>query len=139
MIKIVAIVGGGLALGAAVAIAIVLGLIPIPIGPAAEARAAAEKLKPPVTVMYITKERVVNLTDKAAVKYLKVALTLEFIDTKAQGSAQRRRRADSADRLRHRDEPVQRGHRRRAGEHPVEQSVNAICSIRTAKNSSRLS
>lgn len=82
MIKIVAIVGGGLALGAAVAIAIVLGLIPIPIGPAAEARAAAEKLKPPVTVMYITKERVVNLTDKAAVKYLKVALTLEFIDTK---------------------------------------------------------
>jgi flagellar basal body-associated protein FliL len=84
MIKIVAIVVGGLALGAAVAIAIVLGLIPIPIGPAAEARAAAEKLKPPVTVMYITKERVVNLTDKASVKYLKVALTLEFIDTKVK-------------------------------------------------------
>jgi flagellar basal body-associated protein FliL len=82
MIKIVAIVGGGLALGAAVAVAIVMGIIPLPFGPAAEARAAAEKLKPPVTVMYITKERVVNLTDKSAAKYLKVALALEFIDSK---------------------------------------------------------
>jgi flagellar basal body-associated protein FliL len=84
MIKIVAIIGGGLALGAAVAIAIVLGLIPIPFGPAAEARVAADKAKPAVTVMYVTKERVVNLTDKTSVKYLKVALTLEFIDSKVK-------------------------------------------------------
>jgi flagellar protein FliL len=82
MIKIVAIVGIALALGAAVAVAIVLGLVPLPFGPAAEARAAADKAKPPVTVMFPTKERIVNLTDKAATKYLKVALTLEFIDTK---------------------------------------------------------
>ena len=82
MIKIIAIVGGALALGAAVAFAIVMGFIPLPFGPAAEARAAAEKAKPPVTVMYPTKERIVNLTDKAATKYLKVSLTLEFIDTK---------------------------------------------------------
>jgi flagellar basal body-associated protein FliL len=59
-----------------------MGVVPLPVGPAAEARAAAEKAKPPVTVMYPTKERVVNLTDKSAAKYLKVALTLEFIDTK---------------------------------------------------------
>jgi flagellar basal body-associated protein FliL len=82
MIKIVGILGGGLLVGAALAVAIVMGLIPLPFGPAAEARAAAEKAKPPVTVMYTAKERVVNLTDKAASKYLKVALTLEFIDSK---------------------------------------------------------
>jgi flagellar FliL protein len=69
-------------LGAGVAAAIVMGVIPVPFGPAAEARAAAEKAKPPVTVMYVTKERIVNLTDKAASKYLKVSLTLEFIDSK---------------------------------------------------------
>jgi flagellar basal body-associated protein FliL len=82
MIKIVAIVGAGLVLGAGVAAAILMGIIPVPFGPMAEARAAAEKAKPPVTVMYTTKERVVNLTDKSASKYLKVALTLEFIDSK---------------------------------------------------------
>jgi flagellar FliL protein len=82
MIKIVVILGGGLVLGAAVAAIIVLGIVPLPFGPGADARAAADKLKPPVTVMYPTKERVVNLTDKAASKYLKVALTLEFIDNK---------------------------------------------------------
>src|SRR5919199_5148007 len=82
MIKILAIVGGGLLFGAAVAAVIVLGIVPLPFGPQAEARAALEKAKPPVTVMYPTKERVVNLTDKSAAKYLKVALTLEFIDTK---------------------------------------------------------
>jgi flagellar FliL protein len=32
--------------------------------------------------MYTTKERIVNLTDKATTKYLKVSLTLEFIDSK---------------------------------------------------------
>ncbi len=82
MIKLIGIMGGGLLLGAAVAAAVVIGLIPLPFGPAAEARAAAEKLKPPVTVMYPTKERVVNLSDKGSAKYLKVTLTLEFIDTK---------------------------------------------------------
>jgi flagellar FliL protein len=84
MIKIVGILFGALALGAAVAVAIVMGVIPLPVGPAAEARAAAEKAKPPVTVMYPTKERVVNLTDKASSRYLKVALTLEFIDHKVK-------------------------------------------------------
>ena len=82
MIKIVGFLGGGLLLGAAVAAAIVMGLVPLPFGPAAEARAAAEKAKPPVTVMYTTKERVVNLTDRGSAKYLKVSLTLEFIDSK---------------------------------------------------------
>ena len=82
MIKIVGILGGGLLVGAALAVAIVMGILPVPFGPAAEARAAAEKAKPPVTVMFTAKERVVNLTDKAASKYLKVALTLEFIDSK---------------------------------------------------------
>jgi flagellar FliL protein len=32
--------------------------------------------------MYATKEQVVNLSDKSASKYLKVDLTLEFIDSK---------------------------------------------------------
>src|SRR5689334_5225385 len=84
MIKIIGILGGSLLLGAAVAAAIVMGVIPLPFGPAAEARAAAEKAKPPVTVMYPTKERVVNLTDKSTTRYLKVALTLEFIDSKVK-------------------------------------------------------
>jgi len=82
MIKIVGILGGGLLVGAGLAVAIVMGILPVPFGPAAEARAAAETAKPPVTVMFTAKERVVNLTDKAASKYLKVALTLEFIDAK---------------------------------------------------------
>src|SRR4030081_3657572 len=81
MIKIIGIIGVALLLGGGVAAAIVMGLIPLPFGPAAEARAALEKAKPPVTVMYTTKERVVNLTDRSASKYLKVALTLEFIDS----------------------------------------------------------
>jgi len=84
MIKIVGIIGAALALGAAVAVAIVMGLVPLPFGPQAEARAAIEKAKPPVTVMYPTKERIVNLTDKTTAKYLKVALTLEFIDHKVK-------------------------------------------------------
>src|SRR5919198_5360961 len=82
MIKIVGILAAAILIGTAVAAAIVLGVIPVPFGPMAEARAAAEKAKPPVTVMYPTKERVVNLTDKSASRYLKVALTLEFIDSK---------------------------------------------------------
>lgn len=82
MIKVIGFLGGGILLGTAVAAAVVMGLIPVPFGPAADARAAAEKAKPPVTVMYPTKERVVNLSDKGATKYLKVSLTLEFIDTK---------------------------------------------------------
>jgi flagellar basal body-associated protein FliL len=82
MIKIVGIVVAGIVIGAGVAAGVVTGIIPAPIGPAAEARAAAEKAKPPVTVMYPTKERVVNLSDKNATKYLKVALTLEFIDSR---------------------------------------------------------
>ncbi len=52
MIKIVGIIFGALVLGAGVAAAIVMGIIPVPFGPLAEARALAEKAKPPVTVMY---------------------------------------------------------------------------------------
>ena len=100
MIKIIGILGGSLVLGAAVAAAIVLGLIPLPFGPAAEARAAAEKAKPPVTVMYPLKEQVVNLSDKAATKYLKAAVTLEFIDSKLkdppQGAAVTQQQTDFA-------------------------------------------
>src|SRR5215216_2750029 len=86
MIKILAFVGAGLLLGGALAAAVVLGVVPVPFGPLADARAAAEKAKPKpvVTVMYPTKERVVNLTDKASTRYLKVALTLEFLDAKAK-------------------------------------------------------
>src|SRR5437660_6235123 len=84
MIKIVGIVLAGVLIGAGVAAGVVTGFIPAPIGPAAEARAAAEKAKPPVTVMYPTKERVVNLTDKSTTRYLKVSLTLEFIDSKVK-------------------------------------------------------
>ncbi len=84
MIKIIALIGGVLVLAGGVAAAIVMGIIPVPFGPLAEARAAAEKAKPPVTVMYVMKERVVNLTDKPASKYLKIAFSLEFIDTKVK-------------------------------------------------------
>jgi flagellar basal body-associated protein FliL len=82
MKKILLFVGVGLAVGGALAVAAVLGVVPVPFGPLAEARAAAERAKPPVTVMYPTKERVVNLMDKQTSHYLKVQLTLEFIDTK---------------------------------------------------------
>jgi flagellar basal body-associated protein FliL len=84
MIKIIALIGAVLVVCAGVIAAVVMGMIPVPFGPLAEARAAAEKAKPPVTVMYVIKERVVNLTDKSASKYLKVALSLEFIDTKVK-------------------------------------------------------
>ena len=100
MIKIIGILGGSLVLGAAVAATIVMGLLPLPFGPAAEARAAAEKAKPPVTVMYPLKEQVVNLSDKAATKYLKAAVTLEFIDSKLkdppQGAAVTQQQTDFA-------------------------------------------
>jgi flagellar FliL protein len=88
MIKIIGILVGSLLLGAAVAAAIVMGVVPLPFGPAADARAAAEKAKPPVTVMYPAKEQVVNLSDKNATKYLKVDLTLEFIDSKLKDPPQ---------------------------------------------------
>jgi flagellar basal body-associated protein FliL len=84
MIKIIALVGVVLVVCGGLAAAVVMGVIPVPFGPLAEARAAAEKAKPPVTVMYVMKERVVNLTDKSTSKYLKVALSLEFIDTKVK-------------------------------------------------------
>ena len=82
MKKILLFVGIGLAVGGGLAISAVLGVMPVPFGPLAEARAAAERARPPVTVMYPTKERVVNLMDKQTSHYLKVQLTLEFIDTK---------------------------------------------------------
>jgi flagellar basal body-associated protein FliL len=100
MIKILGILSGSLLLGAAVAAAIVMGVVPVPFGPAAEARAVMEKNKPPVTVMYPTKEQVVNLSDKSGNKYLKTAVTLEFIDTKykdpPQGAAVAQQQTDFA-------------------------------------------
>jgi flagellar basal body-associated protein FliL len=82
MKKILLFVGVGLAVGGLLAVGAVVGVVPVPFGPLAEARAAAERARPPVTVMYPTKERVVNLMDKQTSHYLKVQLTLEFIDTK---------------------------------------------------------
>ena len=84
MKKILLFVGVGLALGGALAISVVLGLVPVPFGPLAEARQAAERARPPVTVMYPTKERVVNLMDKQTSHYLKAQVTLEFINTKVK-------------------------------------------------------
>ena len=84
MKKILLFVGVGLAVGGALAGAVVMGVVPVPFGPLAEARAATERARPPVTVMYPTKERVVNLMDKQTSHYLKVQLTLEFIDTKVK-------------------------------------------------------
>jgi flagellar basal body-associated protein FliL len=98
MIKLIGIIVAGIVIGAGAAAGVVTGFIPVPFGPAAEARAAADKAKPPVTVMYTTKERVVNLADKSASKYLKVALTLEFIDSKLKdppkGAAVTQQQAD---------------------------------------------
>ena len=82
--KMLLFVGIGLGLGAVVAVTAVLGVLPVPFGPMAEARQAAERARPPVTVMYPTRERVVNLTDKSTPRYLKVQLTLEFIDSKVK-------------------------------------------------------
>jgi flagellar basal body-associated protein FliL len=84
MKKILLFVAVGLAIGGLVAVSAVVGVVPVPFGPLAEARAAAERAKPPVTVMYPTKERVVNLMDKQTSHYLKVQLTLEFIDSKVK-------------------------------------------------------
>ena len=73
--------------------------------------------------MYLTKERVVNLTDKATSKYLKVALTLEFIDTKLKdppkGAAVLAQQTEFAAEM----SPLQRHHRRCAGDHVVEQML----------------
>src|SRR5919204_5852586 len=86
MIKIILFVVAGLAVGAGLAAAALMGVLPVPLpfGPAADARKAADASKPLVTVMYPTHERIVNLTDKSTPRYLKVALTLEFIDTKVK-------------------------------------------------------
>ncbi|MBV9134633.1 MAG: flagellar basal body-associated FliL family protein [Chloroflexi bacterium] len=50
--------------------------------------------------MYPLKEQVVNLSDKAATKYLKAAVTLEFIDSKLkdppQGAAVTQQQTDFA-------------------------------------------
>jgi flagellar basal body-associated protein FliL len=84
MKKILLFVGVGLAVGGVVAVTALVGILPVPFGPLAEARQIAERSRPPVTVMYPTKERVVNLMDKQTTHYLKVQLTLEFIDSKVK-------------------------------------------------------
>ncbi len=80
VIKIVGVVVVGLAVGLGVAALVLTGILPVPFGPMAEARAAADRARPPVTVMYPTKERVVNLADKETPRFLKTQVTLEFID-----------------------------------------------------------
>jgi flagellar FliL protein len=77
-ILIMAVVGLLVGLGGTVAV--LFGIVPV--GPVAEAKALAEKAKPPVTVMYVVKEKVINLADTARPRYLKVQVTLEFIDHK---------------------------------------------------------
>lgn len=59
-----------------------LGVLPIAVVPKSAVAAAATVEKPPVTVMYPTGERIVNLTDTPTMRYLKVDATLEFIDHK---------------------------------------------------------
>ena len=81
LIKRFGIVLLGLVMGGVVATLVVMGMVPLPFGPMAEARAAAERARPPVTVMYATPDRVVNLADTDKSRYLKTQLTLEFIDT----------------------------------------------------------
>ncbi len=80
LVKLIGVAGVGLAGGLAIVALVLTGLIPIPFGPMAEARAMAERYRPPVTVMYPTKERVVNLADRDTPRFLKVQVTLEFID-----------------------------------------------------------
>ncbi len=80
LVKLIGVAGIGLAAGLAIVALVLTGLIPIPFGPMAEARAMAERYRPPVTVMYPTKERVVNLADRDTPRFLKVQVTLEFID-----------------------------------------------------------
>lgn len=82
VVRLVGILVIGLAAGGVVAALAIGGILPVPFGPLAEARAAQEKARPPVTVMYPTKERIVNLTDTNSPRYLKAQITLEFIDVK---------------------------------------------------------
>ena len=84
IVRILIVVVLGLAAGGGLTVAVLMGVLPVPFGPLAEARAAVEKAKPPVTVMYALKERVVNLADTNSPKYLKAQVTLEFIDHAAK-------------------------------------------------------
>jgi flagellar FliL protein len=81
IVRILIVVVLGVVVGGGLTVAVLTGMLPVPFGPLAEARAAAEKARPPVTVMYSLKERVVNLADTGTPKYLKAQVTLEFIDT----------------------------------------------------------
>jgi flagellar protein FliL len=83
--KLVSVIGGvigGLAAGAAVVALVVFGIIPVPFSPQGQAKPSTEEHRPSVTVMYPTKERIVNLADPGTVRYLKAQVTLEFIDRK---------------------------------------------------------
>ncbi|MDQ3809932.1 MAG: flagellar basal body-associated FliL family protein [Chloroflexota bacterium] len=86
MFKILAFAGAALALGGVLAAVLMFGVLPMPFGPMAQAREAADRAtpKPAVTVMYPIKDRVVNLSDKGTVRYLKAAMTLEFLDHKTK-------------------------------------------------------
>ena len=71
-----------LLIGAGVVATLVFGLVPVPgVTPLLGRPATPEPPKPVVTVMFPTKERVVNLSDPGTMRYLKVQATLEFVDT----------------------------------------------------------
>jgi flagellar basal body-associated protein FliL len=73
IVAVLVLVGG--AVGASL-----LGVLPIALVPKSATAAQPTPVKPPVTVMYPTGERIVNLTDTPTLRYLKVNATLEFID-----------------------------------------------------------
>ena len=85
MKKLIPVIGGvigGLAAVSAVVALVLFGIIPVPFSPQGQAKAAPEEHRPAVTVMFPTKERIVNLADPGTVRYLKAQVTLEFIDHK---------------------------------------------------------
>jgi flagellar FliL protein len=83
--KLISVIGGvvgGLAAGAVIVALALSGVLPLPFNTQGHAHAAPELQRPRVTVMYPTKERIVNLVDTGTVRYLKAQVTLEFIDRK---------------------------------------------------------
>ena len=137
MIKIIAIVGAALALGG--------GSrrrdrhrasFRSRSAPAAEARAAMRKAQAAVTVMYITKERVVNLTDKATRQVFEGLAHARVHRSQAQGAAQGRSGQVAAGRVRRRNEWL-RAIIDDALVTTLSAKARPICSKRTARISSK--